>query len=639
MSIFSKVKGLRVKKNAFNLSHDIMQTMEIGQITPCYIHDGVLPNSKEQLSFVNLTRFQALLAPMQHKVDMYLHFWYVPYRITDPNFSSFISGQTERDGGTYHCPQFTYREIFALLTQLVVNDGDNSSPRDIYNRFFNGSSLLVFLGYPDLSSVEWGSILEPPPADEHFLGRYREAINMRRIQAYTFIIAQYYTNENVPMICNSPNGTDFDLIPALYAYGKGNFKECYNLFHSAGFPNRFTFDLTYYDGTHNSDVYSLVCMLYSLQQLNASLCFPHAWSKDYFTSALPFTQLGEEVSIPLGQTISFNGFDKANAKISSVQYGSPRDVNKYNMYTAPGDVTSDERLTSVTNASGGSVEASQSLSEISGQISIDGDLDAEIGAVTINELRTANALQRLKESYARFGTRYQEWLKGFWNQSASDRSLQQPEWLGGGKVNINISEIEQTSATSDESLSGAFTPLGTLAGKGTGLAGRYVYSRHFEDPGLVIGLCFLQPKQVYSSQGLDKMLTKTDNIYDYFTPQMEHLGEQEVSTLELNYLKKNTQPSNFLLGYQSRYAEYKFIPSRYRGQFSNILNFWHLGRRFENNPELNDQLLYIQHDQVTRPFAIQQIDNVDVSHVLTWLHFDVKYIAPMSRFGTPSLLN
>ena len=74
MSIFSKVKGLRTKKNAFNLSHQIAQTQDIGQILPCYVHDGILPNSRETLSASSIVRFQALLAPMQHKVDMYCPF-------------------------------------------------------------------------------------------------------------------------------------------------------------------------------------------------------------------------------------------------------------------------------------------------------------------------------------------------------------------------------------------------------------------------------------------------------------------------------------------------------------------------------------------------------------------------------------
>ena len=41
MSIFTKVKGLRAKKNAFNLSHQIAQTQDIGQIMPCYVHDDL----------------------------------------------------------------------------------------------------------------------------------------------------------------------------------------------------------------------------------------------------------------------------------------------------------------------------------------------------------------------------------------------------------------------------------------------------------------------------------------------------------------------------------------------------------------------------------------------------------------------
>lgn len=609
MSIFSKVRGLRTKKNAFNLSHQIAQTQDIGQVLPCYVHDGILPNSRETLSASSIVRFQALLAPMQHKVDMYCHFWYVPYRIIDSDFPKFISGEMERKGQTYDCPSISYHKLLLDFDSTYISDqfhnifGKLVPDKDTFFKvLLSPSSFLVYLGYPSVTS---GSI-----SQEIIAGDYSTEMNIKRLQAYFFILAQNYVNENFQFKYG-----DWDLTELMFDFAFGDFA-------LTSIPG-----VALSKSTRVSYEFLLICaILYRLNPSNMS--FPHAWKKDYFTSALPFVQLGDEVRLP----VSGSG----NISITGALFGHEG---------SQGGPLLQTEITNVENDNGQVVTNQRNLVEGPGTGTIDsiyGRADiSDMTAVSINELRAANALQRLKEAYARFGTRFQEWLKGFWNQQSSDRSMNLPEWLGGYKVPVNVSEIEQNSMSPDTSLSGDGTPLGTLAGKGLGVGGKTVFSRHFEEPGVIIGLCFLQPKAVYPVTGLDRMLRKTNDIYDYLTPMMEHLGEQEVYQSELNYLGQN---ANTLFGYQSRYAEYKFLPSRYRGQFAKYLSFWHLGRDFgDSSPVLSQQFVTIDSSQMKRPFAVQSIEStqgsVDISSCMLWFNFDVKYIAPMSRFGTPALLN
>lgn len=606
MSIFSNVKGLRPRKNAFNLSHQIAQTQDIGQILPCYVHDGILPNSRETLSASSIVRFQALLAPMQHKVDMYCHFWYVPYRIIDKDFTRFISGEMERKGETYNCPSISYSSLCQsydsgwFTTQQDENFGRIVDPDRFFTTLLSPSSFLVYLGYPSVTSESISQELVD--------GDYSADMNIKRLQAYFFIIAQNYVNENFVFKRGS-----WDLVELMFDFAFGDF---------ALMPSSMVLS------EKVRCEFLLICrFLYDLNITNMS--FPHTWKKDYFTSSLPFVQIGDEVRLP----VSGSG----NISITSALFGHQgsqggplNQTDITNVENENGQVVTNQRNI-VTGPGDGTIDSIYGRADIS-----------DMTAVSINELRAANALQRLKEAYARFGTRFQEWLKGFWNQQSSDRSMNLPEWLGGYKVPVNVSEIEQNSMSPDSSLTGEGTPLGTLAGKGLGVGGKNVYSRHFEEPGVIIGLCFLQPKAVYPVTGLDRMLRKTNDIYDYLTPQMEHLGEQEVFQSELNYLGSSNADS--LFGYQSRYAEYKFLPSRYRGQFANFLKFWHLGRDFgDSSPVLSQNFVTINSQNMRRPFAVQTVDDMmntyDVSSCLLWFNFDVKYIAPMSRFGTPALLN
>lgn len=72
-------------------------------------------------------------------------------------------------------------------------------------------------------------------------------------------------------------------------------------------------------------------------------------------------------------------------------------------------------------------------------------------AATINQLRQAFAVQRLYERDALGGTRYTEMLRAHFGVTSSDARLQRPEYLGGKRVPINITQVIQQSATNDTS--------------------------------------------------------------------------------------------------------------------------------------------------------------------------------------------
>lgn len=642
MSIFTKVKGLRAKKNAFNLSHQIAQTQDIGQIMPCYVHDGILPGSREKMTATSIVRFQAMLAPMQHKVDLYCHYWYVPYRIIDKNFPKFISGDMMRKGETYECPTVSLSSVAKCMEYYIINL--NLDANFWLDLLLNPSSFLCYLNYPafsDTASIPDYRYInaESKFPDTEDLIR----LNVRRLQAYFFTIAQNYINENFTLKYKLlfTDTEEIDLTAELFNFALGDF-ELLNTKDSSV--------LTAVPGSTVTDLClaKILLCLYSngvtYDQIgntprNPRFAFRHAWKKDYFTSALPFVQLGEEVTIPIGSgsaTVSNVSISGSGYIRDSIGIGLDTNVNDndtVNLHNGHLETeTSSEPITQI-------VGDDLSIAGGSGYIDID---EFEAG-ITINELRAANALQSLKEAFARFGTRFQEWLKGFWNVNASDRSQQLPEWLGGYKVPVQISEIEQTNSTENSELEDSGSPLGTLAGKGMGVGGRQVYSRYFEEPGVIVGLCFLQPKAVYPTEGVDRFLLKTNNLFDYFTPKMEHLGEQEIYSCEL-FMQPTDSANKQTFGYQSRYAEYKQIQSKYRGQFANVLKFWHLGRSFAVAPVLGSNFIYVSPQAMRRPFAVQQVDEgsstfVDVASCMLWFNYDVKYIAPMSRFGTPALLN
>ena len=141
MSIFSTVRGLNPRKRKFNLSHSELIPCDMGQVVPCYVQD-VVPGSYLKLKAAVIHRFMALLSPIYHNVNFYVHFWFLPYRLLDSKFARFIAGEFDRQVDAEHPISGFYNPPYIRYCDL--NDG---AKKYTYDYAYNGS-LLDFLGYP-----------------------------------------------------------------------------------------------------------------------------------------------------------------------------------------------------------------------------------------------------------------------------------------------------------------------------------------------------------------------------------------------------------------------------------------------------------------------------------------------------------
>jgi len=75
------------------------------------------------------------------------------------------------------------------------------------------------------------------------------------------------------------------------------------------------------------------------------------------------------------------------------------------------------------------------------------------------------------------------------------------------------------------------------------------------------------------------------------------------------------------------------MPSRVAGDFRTSLDYWHLGRIFENKPELNQDFIECTPEATSRIFAVEDPDAQKLyCHVLN----KIKAVRPMPKYGTPS---
>lgn len=565
-NLFNSIPLLKPRKNAFKLSHNVKLTCEMGQLVPIYVQD-VLPSDRFKLSVSNIVRFAPLLAPIMSEVDVFFHFFFVPNRIIWSEWETFMTGSKNGRKLTDDQVPVPPRIVFeGNILNSALKNGQNWA-NDGHAPLTHGS-LTDYLGFQTFKSGTTftnGSY----PLDE------------LPFRAYYKIWSDWYRDENL-----------IDDVLPDYIDNSGD-----RLITNGNLTD-----------------------IENLMQLRR-----RCWKKDYFTSALPFAQKGDDVLIPG----SSSGISFRSGQLSTAQHSTSQGA--FTGPTVPVDASPVSIKKMPRSSNSGNLVVGSNEDRLFPNIDIfnidpkslnNYIVGGQATEATIRELRRAFAAQRFFERRAVGGTRYIEQNYAFFGVRSSDGRLQRSEYLGGSRNPVVISQVLQTSEGT------ASSPLGTPAGNAVSAGGKYVFDRSFEEYGWIIGLMSVMPKPDYI-QGIPKMFLRRD-IYDYYWPQFAKIGEQPIENQEL-YFSPTSNNNDGTFGYTPRYAEYRFRNNRVCGDFKDTLKFWTLARDFDSPQALNHS--FVECNPSDRIFAVSDSASSDYNHLWCEIGLNVKSLRPISKYG------
>ncbi len=334
---------------------------------------------------------------------------------------------------------------------------------------------------------------------------------------------------------------------------------------------------------------------------------------DYFTSCLPWPQKGDAVDLPLGTSATVTPTNAAIGPTFETYAGD--DLGLMNQTGTTENVWQHDVANGAARWKDPNLYA---------------DLSTATSA-TINDLRLAFQTQKLLERDARGGTRYIESILAHYGVTVPDFRLQRPEFLGGGSEQINITPVAQTTyqrTPTEGDAKGALAAFGTVGGT-------HSFTKSFVEHGVLMGFANVRSDITYQ-QEIERYYGKSAR-FDFYWPALSMIGEQAVLNKEIYY--KNVGADSDVFGYQERYAELRYKPSRLSGLMRSAatasLDAWNLSEEFGSLPALGNT--FIQSN--TRTPLDRAIAIPSEPQFIADFYFDMKCARPMPLYGTPGMLN
>ena len=562
---FNQIPQTKISRSRFKRDQNIKLTFDAGKLIPFYV-DEVLPGDTFSVDTAGIVRMSTPIFPVMDNCYLDLYYFFVPNRIVWEHWKEFMGENTTNAWKQ----EIKYSVPQTAITRYALK-ADGSTQESEAKIAPEEGSILDYMGIP--TKINPGS------------GR-TYAVNSLPIRGYVKIWNEWFRDQNLQEPVTEEKGNTSS---ANTAWVTGEKEKA-------------------------TDTFKNETAIRGMETL------PVAKFHDYFTSALPEPQKGPAVNIQLTGAAPI-GMDENNG-VGAITW------SEYAFDIGLGGTNGDRLVNRSSNeepdirvrrnmGSGSQFDAGKLYADLS-----------NVEATTINELRQAFAVQHYYEALARGGSRYREIIRSMFGTLISDKTVQIPEYLGGGRYMINISQVVQTSASTETS------PQGNASAISVTPFTENSFTKSFEEHGFVIGVMCVRHDRTYQ-QGIERFWSRQDTL-DYYFPQFANLGEQAIKLREIYASSEAAEEEEDVFGYQEAWAEYRMKPNRVCGKFRSnakgTLDSWHYGDNYESRPFLSDEWIKEGKNEIQRTLAVQNepqfIADIMVKNTTT---------RPMPLYSVPGL--
>lgn len=642
-----------MKLSKFNLSHYHSTTADAGQLIP-FLLQPTLPGDRFRIGLKNFIRCQPMVAPLMHEVYLYTQYWYVPYRILWDNWEDFITGGeslsaspsfpqvTAPSGGWKTGSLADYFGFPVKQSGIKVSAMPFRAYAEIWNTRYRDQDLQsdVPVSYNDGSdditnmdilSPSWkrdyftlarpwtqrgGDILVPVLGGD--VSRDNSVYHKHDVSLFLPFMLHWSKlfpgvaawNPNAKKLTKANVKTDFP-----YDDYYSEMLKTASITLETSFPGDEhcepippgTYRFTDVDNTYFWML--AVCFLHSADAVTFSQNFINnmmlSVSDSMNSNSTSFSNrfvASEEFSVLVQSirlmTVKVNSWPfiytnvlKNDTPVQKLGTNPvlTSDIFGYSVIWKDQNQGQRGLLINILSEKG-TISSNKTKLELTYYQAFQTS-----GNFSVRDLRASSALQRYAERSLKYGNRYEEFIQREFGVKPRDSRIQRPEYLGGGRGILNISEVLQTAEGTD-------TSVGTMRGHGVASISQRPIRFKCPEHGIIIGLLSIRPKAVYT-QGIEREFLKKSRL-DFFTPELANIGMQEVLTQELFATAGNV---NDIFGYSDRYQEYRYHKPLVTGEFRGLLNYWNMARIFDNAPKLNDEFINMEYSKEVfkRPFAVQ----------------------------------
>lgn len=593
---FTKNSILRVPRTKFNRNQRKLDTFNPGELVPLFV-DEILPGDTYKIDLASVIRFNSpLVRPVMDTLRMDVWAFFVPTRLVEKDWEKLIGNYRDNPDWTTDVNltmshlHLSGEKVFSNTDETKISDSD----------FAN--SVMSHMGLPRPLNNDY------KPLD----------IILAPFRAYSLIWDNWFRDEALQNTITV--NTDYELI---------------NI-------DSLTFSTTPFSKEKFNNYLTGACY--------GGKCAPLNKIHDYFTSCLPNVQKGAPVSVFNGQNnvpviggepgVNTNHLNmiksmplawSAKDKYGYVDWNTNSWYNTSIDYDVCIQTETGTPLPTAQGVTMGKVNGT-SGTVMNDRVFFPNNLLADLSGVklTINDLRLGFQTQLIKETDARYGSRYTEYLMGHWGVLSSDSRLQIPEFLGSTYFFLDMQSVPQTSATGS-------TPQANQAAYSLTNNVSHIFEKSFTEHGYIIIVGGVRIANHTYASAVNKMWSRLSR-YDFYFPELSNIGEQPVYNYEIYNDRYEMGPGVF--GYQEAWANYRYLPNLACGYMNpylqNTLAAWNYADKYEAAPTLSSDWMKEDPSPIYRSLAITD-KNVPV--FLGDFYFKNECIRPMPLHSVPGLID